>query len=383
MKSFVASPIQNNVEPETIYYDIVMPYNPDESGFSPAVFQQQLSQPIVHDPQDYFLAIVRFSIPGETIPIFIPDIQSYPNTDLLKTIYSFTLEYNGGYSPEVFVEFISQFPSAQQSLPLTSSHPFADKTQYYYIYNYQPFLAMCNIALSVAFSLLPTTPSGLDPPVAPYFIYDPNTLRISLIAQQAYYDLSDSSITPIKIYYNTPLYRFFDGLANIGIGVNTVNGRDIQLNVINNNNTNWYYPSGPSPSPPTTLTLLRMEQEYNTLSNWNSLKTIQLVSNLLPINREYIPPYTVLNAGVVNAQGILADFVPLISLGPEARNSIEFVANGPWRLIDMFGRKSISQVDITVYWVDEEGNRFVLDIPYGRVITVKIVFIKKDILSIK
>lgn len=363
-------------EADTIYFNIVIPSLPNETGFTPAYYQQQLSQPIVNNPQDYFLAVVRFTLPGTHIPIMIPQIQPFPNTNLNNTIYSVTLSYNGNFSPEIFVQFISQAPAISPGLPLSASHPRVDKTPYYFVYEYTWFLSLINTALATAFAAIPLgTPIGSSPP---FFIFDPVSERISLIAQQAYYD--QALPLHIDVITNATLSRFFDGIRSIGLGTSpSPIGRDLLFDIRNLNDSNWYRLPGPA-FPAGLATLLQMEQEYPALSDWNVLKSVQIVSNLLPINKEYIQGnVNTLNNGIINAKGILADFVPAIQVGPEARTTIEFFANGPWRLIDLFGPYPVTKVDIGFFWIDADGNSYLVDLGPNDIASIKLVFLKKKL----
>ncbi|AFH75272.1 minor virion protein [Sputnik virophage 3] len=364
--------IKDCQEPDTVYYDILIPFKPNDQGFSPAIFQAQLTQPIVHNPSEYFLSVVRFSIPTQNIPLTIPQIQPYPNTNVNNTIYSVSIGYNGTYSSQNFVQFDPSLTSPNIPAPNapTVTSPNVEVTPYYYIYDYSTFLQMINTALENAFNEI-SAPVGAD---APFFFYDSNTEKISLIAQAAYYDRTLT--TPIEIYCNVNLFTFFDSIKHIGLGYNTPTGRDILFDVRFLGN-NYYQDPETAPSYPPEF--IQMQQEYPTLSNWNAVKTIQLVSNLLPINKESIPSFRNSNVGIINAQGILADFVPLVTNGPEARISIDFVATGPWRLIDMFGSVPIYMVDLYVYWTDQTGGQYLINIPPGRILTCKLVFIKKSL----
>lgn len=237
---------------------------------------------------------------------------------------------------------------------------------------------MVNTALATAFAALPGAPGGS---VAPYFIYDPQTQLISLIASEAFYNLGPGGpATPITVYCNSVLFHFFDGIPIILRGLGTANGADEQFEIRNQNDTNWYNPPGPTdPASNYPLTLLQMEQEYNTLQNWNTLQTVQLVSNLLPINREYVPPASSNNSGVVSSIGVLADFIPFAS-GAEFRTTIDFVSDGPWRLIDMYGNTPVTRVDLYFYWTDDIGTQRVINIGVDKSATAKMMFIKKDLI---
>lgn len=372
---------------DTIYFNVTVPYNPDTNGNSPAIYQAQLNQPIVYKPEDYFMALVRFRVSGANIPTMIARIQPFPNTNLNNTIYSVTLTYNGFTSGQTFVQFVPSNVNAMRSQPLTAAHPIVDYTEYYYIYEYTDFLNMINTALQTAFTALDaasgsTLPAGS---VAPYFILDPTTLRLSLIAQQAHYDTGNGSqvpappALPIEIFMNDNLYQYFDGMPILYLGYNQPAGMDVQMDVQNLYNTNWYNPPGPATVPPNPLTLLEMKQQFDALADWNSLQTIQLSSNLLPVVREFVPQANQQN-GIVSSFGILSDFVPLVTQGPEFRTSIEYVAD-LWRFLTLTANNPITRIDLTFSWTDELGTVRIINIPNGETATAKILFMKKDVAS--
>ncbi|ACF17002.1 V18 [Sputnik virophage] len=159
--------IKDCQEPDTVYYDILIPFKPNDQGFSPAIFQAQLTQPIVHNPSEYFLSVVRFSIPTQNIPLTIPQIQPYPNTNVNNTIYSVSIGYNGTYSSQNFVQFDPSLTSPNIPAPNapTVTSPNVEVTPYYYIYDYSTFLQMINTALENAFNEI-SAPVGAD---APFF----------------------------------------------------------------------------------------------------------------------------------------------------------------------------------------------------------------------
>lgn len=356
---------------DRLYFNIVMPYKP-VGGLSPAIYRQELSEPLIMNPSEYYIAITRFTIPTSNIPIFIAEIQPFPNVNLNNTVYSVTLTYGAFSSGQTFIQYVTHDINSPQSLPLTASHPYADKTPYYYIYTYTDFLDMINAALITAL----TTLKGLvGAPIAlataPYFIYDTTTEKISLIADSTFYDLILA--TPIKFYVNYKLFSFLDGFPTFFYGNNLPNGLDFQFEIHQLGN-NWY--PIPNVAVPLPSTLLSLTQQYNTLSDWNSFKSLQLVTNLLPVVQEYTPQ--VGNQSDVNLVGILKDFEPIIELGPEGRTTVQYQINSPYQLINLIGKVPLTKVDIQIYWTDQFGNQYLLDIPYNQIVTIKLVFIKKS-----
>jgi hypothetical protein len=357
---------------DRIYYNIVIPHNLN-GGFSPAIYQEQLNQAILNNPSDYYMSVIRFSIPGGNIPLIIPDIQPYPNTDVNKTIFSVTLTYNVFTSSQIFVEFVPDDESLQPT-PLTPQSPLPTTNGYYFLYTYTSFLNMINTALSNAFIALGIASGGLPVgSLAPYFQFDPINERISLVAQVAFYD--ETLANPIKIYMNYQLFSLLDGLPSVFQGYSAPTGSDFLL-VVKNNHDNFYNPSNVTPVYPPLYYI--MTQEYPTLADLNSFKSLALTSNLLPIKPEYIPRPKSSNQSVINTQGYLKNFEPLVVLGPESRTVIQYQADGPYQLIDLTSNTPLTKIDVSVFWFDVYGNQYLVDIPYNQVLTIKMVFIKKS-----
>jgi hypothetical protein len=392
--------------PDDRYYlNVRIPYSPDSTGFSPARFQQQFTQPIIDVPDDYYLSIVRFSIPTQNIPILIPEIQPFPNTNINNTVYSVTLRYSGNDYQE-FVQFVTETPNAPQPNPITASNPNPNVTPYYYIYTYTNFLNMVNRALENAFTSIAAPPGGA---VAPYFQYNTSTEKIELVAQEEFYNLDDPNA--IEIYMNYQCFTFFDGLASVFYGVNQTNGKDVQI-IVRNDGNNYYYvggmPNSPLGAPPgfenvqpgyppgipfdgpqaAAYPYLVMAQQYPALVDWLVFKNLTLVCNLLPIRLEYsvgnsqafgngLNPINNPNLGNVNNIGILKDFEPILDT-QAPRTTVQYALNGPYQLINMVGEVPISNLDITIYWTDQFGRQYLVDIPFNQVATIKLAFIKKS-----
>lgn len=361
---------------DRIYYNVVMPYRPTVMNTSPMIYQEELSQALLTNPSDYYLSIVRFTIPTQNIPIFIAQVRPFPNTDLNSLIYSVTLTWNGFTSGQTFLQYLTTSPNALQSRPLTMDHPEADKTPYYYVFTYTQFLLMINNALQTAFTALGTASGGTLPigSTAPFFIFDEINNRISLIAQNTHYNVSN--VTPIKIFVNNYLFSFLDGIAVQNFGFNLPTGEDFQFLVRNEHNNFYNTPDTcPPPCPPTYLI---MTQQYDTLTNWNSFKSLVLTSNLLPIKSEYVPRADFINQGQINTRGILKDFEPLLELGPEARTQVQYQLQSPYQLINLTNNIPLTKIDIAVYWSDQFGNLNLLTIPFNQIVTIKLIFIKKS-----
>jgi hypothetical protein len=337
-----------------------------------AIFQEELNQAILNTPEDYFLSIIRFTIPTINIPLLIPQIQPFPNVDINKTIYSFTLSYEENVSPETFLEFVSENPSVYVP-PISATSPNVTKTPYYFLYTYTSFVNMMNVALATAFAAIPGgAPAGA---LAPYFQYEIGEEHISLVAQVAYYD--QTLANPIKIFSNYPMFTFLDGL--LIIENNNLPPNQVAQYIVQNNHNNFYNPSYVTPVYPPLYYI--MTQQYATLVDWNVFKSIVLVSNLLPVRQEYLPGVAGSNQSIVNSKGILQDFQPILVEGPEARTTIQYSVQGPYQCINMFGKNALRTIDVSVYWLDQFGDQYLLTIPFNQVLTIKMLFIKRSTYS--
>lgn len=347
-----------------IYYDMVISHNDSVSvGGSPtdAVYSETRGEAILDKPSDYYLAIDRFSIPGLEIPIFIftPDA------------YSVAMDFNGNESGQKFVQFISDSS-------YDSSHPF-----FYYIFSYQLFITMINKALATAFAALPAKPAGVTAP--PYLIYDESSSTFSMIAQQTYTPVSATLDSPLnlRVYFNTPLYNFFQNFYTFFHGYAQTDGKDFHILLTNTYNNNILIPFG-APGYDALATLPNAyvnKQEFSSLYLWNAFKDIVITSGALPTALELVPT---LNSNGTVVQGrkdsrkILSDFFPLIDLGPEVRSSFQYNASGKYRYIDLISDSPLFTMDLQFYWEDNFLNLYPILIPAHDIINIKIAFIKKN-----
>ena len=68
-----------------IYYDVNIPYRAEDKDekfhhYSKAETEVRMNGPLISDPMNYDLAISKFKIDTESLPIYIPDMQQ-PQTD--------------------------------------------------------------------------------------------------------------------------------------------------------------------------------------------------------------------------------------------------------------------------------------------------------------
>lgn len=339
-------------EQDKIYFTVeIGAQNPDTLTI--ANYNNNFTVPIVNDPEEYYCTVKRFSCPAGELPVFIPEFQSGSFTN---TIYSVTLTYNGNVN-RAFVQYSP-----------TSGYPTSSEF-YSYVHNYQDFLTMINAAISSAFG-------SIAPPVgatAPYFQYDPTTSLISLVAQRTFYD--ETVPLPIRVYLNQPLAVLLSGLdmQNAPFGsIPDSQGRDALIRIRDTKN-NWYQPSwAPVVSPPNYYQIL---QNYPSVVSWSPVKSVRLVSNTIPIKREYVVAQNLDTQ--LSGLGVLQTFIPLYNENSGHATAINYVPT-QYQLLNMAGHKPIQQIDFQFQWIDGDGIARNVYIPYNAVCSVSFGFLKKN-----
>ena len=433
-------------ENDHIYYNITIRNENPQNNNRPvlAKFEEERVQPLIDNPNDYYLTITRFTVPGSEIPIFIFPIQEFPNLNPNLSPFSVTLQHNGNIQQE-FIIYSTRDLDLSPPTPPTANNPQWSRTSYYFVYSYYHMIDMINTALQTAFDNLATKPVGS---IAPRLDYNQDTEFISWNIQRAFYDNALPDADRIDIFINTPLLTYLEAISYFFRGYDQALGRDWQLVV--KDNVSIYNQSSCTPSPvqsvgittiplggpgsitittasphglkigdmielvgtdsnpsidgvyavltapsPTTFTIdvdvaivgaggagfvvkqcnfYKITQQFNSLYRWNSFKDIVFLTNQIPVVYEYIRSNA---AGLVNFQPILTDFEPLLTEAGDARSSLQYFPQGPYRLINLNSSIPLKKIDVSVFWKDELNNLYPIQISKGQVLTIKLLFIKK------
>lgn len=344
------------------YFNLIVPgptWNSTTQKYNSIItptIQTAFNQPIIDVPEDYYLTVLRLSIPTGNIPLHILEPEIMGGNDL---IYIVTLEYNGN--------------SSSVNLVWNPSNETDPTNVYYYsIYRYGEMVSIINKAFTQAFN-------NISPPVnskPPFITYNPDKQKFVMYAQANYYcvdengDTASPAINAIKIFINAPLQPFFDGMSELFIDYK------YQILMMDLNGMNWSNPS--NVYPPTSPEYIYNEQQFISLALINSMKSIQIMSNTLPIKKEYVPLFNQNRiTGSVSAVGILKDFIPIQEGGENLRTYINFINEGPYQLINMTGRTPINKIDIEVRWTDKNGKSYPVEIPYDQTVSIRFGFFKK------
>jgi hypothetical protein len=357
-------------EGANVYYDIFFSNN--TSAPINAIFQDQRSNPVVQRSSDYELVVTKFTIPVQLIPIFIPNIV---DENKLTTSYTVTLTW--GANPPV------QIPIVYKPLNLDES----DTESAVYIYSYQHFIDLINIAYASAFAIVSAYagfPAGATDP--PFLTFDSGSGLITMNAQTAYQNASANvysggTYTPeadgeIGIYMNNELFDFFESWKAFAREDDTA-GRDQQILIMDNKNN----------AITTPVVGFAMIQEFSTLYLWNDFHAI-VIQSTLPTRNEWIqgalPTDYSESASITTGEGASADYSPILAtfdvqtMISAERGVLQFVVGSEFKRIDLLSDNALQDIQISVFWQSKNyGQLFQLQIPQNKVMSMQLLFIKK------
>jgi len=319
---------------DNIYYNIVI-NNPTNKSIN-ADYSEQKVKPIIENPEQYYLSVIRFSLAGQDLPIFF----------FKDNTYFITLSYAGNdYAFPVVYQALNNVVGEKQT-----------------VYAYQHMINMINTTFSNCFVALQTDHPGVPVTEAPYMTYDASTNLFSLWCQQAYEGA-------VEIWFNNILYYFFDNFLTFYAGEDNANRKDFRFEIQDLRNNIPDQPPG----------YYYFTQEYNSLFNWADLKTISFKTATIPVRYEYTPNASTSNTGEINFNPVMIDF----ELNPETnslyREFLSYNPTGQYRLIDLTGREPLSNINISISWKDQNQNEYPFRIPPRRSVSMKLLFVKKSL----
>lgn len=348
--------VVNTSSEDHIYVNVAI-VNNDPANVILAQTNSNRTTAIVDNPSDYYMSVVRFTIPLQQVPLFT----------FIDNLYTVTIS-NAGTDYQTTLLYVPFYTSNIIPTPTSPENRL--------VYSYQQFLDSINDALRTSF-----TASGL-PGASPYMTYDPVTQLISLIAPATFHDTAFTDQNqPIKVWFNTPLWSFFSNFQKLFNGytptaVNT-NGKNFNIIIKPTGDNEITIPAsfgGP-------LAGLKMTQEFFSLFNWNDFRSLVITTNSIPIRAEIIPSGLIANNGKsgVNAgyRPVLTDFELLFEKAGDTRGFAQYTPTAEYRLIDLIGTTPLTNIDLQFWYQNKNLELFPLYISPLQSLDVKILLRKK------
>lgn len=306
------------------------------------------NQPFLFVPRDYYLTVMRLSVPLGATPGYLVDVYD-KNASADGTVFVVGIKYED----VLYTERVQWVP--QYDVPNTDP-------KYYWGTNVRHLLKCINNAFSVALGNIPDGPEGA---VAPIVLFDDGTRLFSIKTPQEYYVTNvDGEGATLEIYINQPLNDIIGCLDTVTIvpDTSTPNIRVLMVDYGNN-----YFGD--------TTDLLNT-QSISTVSRWSAVKSVHVMSATLNTIPEYFQSNT--NASEYSNIPILKDFMPLLGDSDLPMNGINFVNSGPFQLINLTGNDPLRVFNFQFMWTDKFGNMNPINVPYNQTIMLKLGFFKKS-----
>lgn len=422
----------SSTQPTQIYYDldVVNTFNPSSqltatNQLNRLTFTEVRSSPILDNPSDYFLSIVRFSLDtAGSMPVMLPQIdleqdQSdpyFPN----KTIYYVSMRYNDGINPEIYqnvpVVFVPQSftQTGLAGTPLPPTFPLnLEKTTspYYWLNSFQYFVSMVNTALKECYdniyALISVAPYSATLPVDitsdryVYMTWDNDTNKATLNFpnitpfswKQEPLGTGQQVPPPIPpklfLYFDNQLYTLFSSFeailnatyldpAVVGITADKANWFIQNFSKYNSN-----FVAGGTGTGLPPYDILRMEQPYSTGATLSPIQSLVFNTSLIPILPQLIGVPRILRNNISSGQNDnisneITDLVVNVSRGDEYFPAVLYLPSAEYRLIDLNGNAPISAIQISVQWKDIYGIYHDFLLQNNCNCSLKIMFRRKD-----
>jgi hypothetical protein len=320
------------------------------------------SNPILKNPSDYYMSVVRFSVDGSNIPIF--NFTSNDNGTPDNTYYKITISSTiADYTQNVI------YINGENGVSLVQPNP---------VWSYQSFINMINNAFFTAFNLIPLVERGgaINPP---FLIYNPQQYLFYLVVDSTANAYTNGSLT-VHINYN--INAFFQNFANViytSSSITTVKNVTFRIqNFGQNIFTNITCPQNGN----IIASGIYISQEYQNIYVWSELTRIIITSSNLPINTEFVSIKNDFSTSTNQSLRIISDFIPLLDSQPGSSQTVFiYLPTAEYRYIEMQGNSGITKIDFQVYWVDRFNNLRPIYLAPGASFTIKIVFKKKNLIK--
>jgi hypothetical protein len=373
-------------DPSNVYYDLT--YNNYQSLTEEPkqlTFNETRNSPLIQNPNNYNLSIIRFQLDTISLPSYIASIQ--PNqSNINLMIHGVNLSYwNGTTETTISITYLIWKPVHREvslpPAPSSNSNGFQSDSAYYYGYSFLHVCEIINTAFTTALTALKTAIGGgggaISTATAPFIYFDHDNKKFHLVGDSAFYN--SNAGTHIRIYFNRPLYGLFSSFGAYRNSINNPNQNIYQIRLTGEKgtnlvqNTNWG--SG--------ITFIDYPQEYPTLSNFNPVSSLVFTTSQLPIVPNSISAPLIFNNNQLVSDANQNSLTNQIITDMANNDDFSYKPNllynpsAEYRRISMTSNRPIYNIDIQVFWRDKKGILHPFVVWSGGSASIKILFEKK------
>lgn len=320
----------------------------NNNGSLNATIDQKFGTTIVENPSEFNIAVARFNIPSNYIPVW----------DFTKNTYYVTMSYNGIYV------------STQVINPT-----------YSIAYNQDAIVRFMNRALLTCYNNLVTAagPLPANAANAPFMTFDPTTQIFAMNYQQGGYypdDPNNPNTSLVYVYFNTALMSKFWIMDEGFNGYNVANNANYTLYAYSKYGTNTYTYN--------TVNYNQMKQCQANISSIYDIVSLFFTSSLgvRPENVPVVNNGTFQN-GQISTLPILTDF-DLVDNNTSFMNGyLQYQPSGlaNYRYANLTSRTPIDSIYLNAQTQDFLLNNSQLILPAFTTMSIKLVFVHKSIMS--
>ena len=363
---------------DVIYVDCSIP-TPEDLGNQavPATYNVTYDQAILDNPRDYFMAVVKFSIPLQNVPLIIFPVN--PNSGFTQ-VSPIEVGVSTTASPYTqFVENLIWVPRNLLPQPVNQNNPNKQiVTDYYYLFDYDHFADLVTTALVTAWTNA-GSPGGAI--AEPYFFWDSDSNKFKWGTT---IDFPDAGYTIIYNQNFKSLVKGFHDIFDEGyyrLVITPSPGLVPSGKGIPQNTGTPAAPAGPAWDSRLfyPLNTIFISPSYVPLDYFNSLRRIVITSNSLPAQKEYFPVAGERQTGIPNTLGVISDFQVDIQNFPGAQTGIALFDAEIYRLIDLVSDHPMRKIDLALFWLDRFNNLYPIFLTVGESINIKLGFFNKEL----
>jgi len=244
------------------------------------------------------------------------------------------------------------------------------------IMSYQQLLISINAAYAAAYALIPVIdrPAGSQ---APQFIWNPTTQLIELFVDPSYVGvppaLQIAMTQDLQTLLNGFVYNFQD--VTIGPYAIVITTQDALIQPAPAARVGL-----PQSLDPLPAILYKVNQQATMMCVWNTVRSVIILSSLIPARPEFVPTSTLVSNNSVSSatQRIISDFLLPPEDNPlQGRCVLEYLPTAEYRMIDLRGKSPMYSIDLQMVWTDFRGRQYPLILKPGATFAVKIMFRRK------
>lgn len=316
----------NQEQADYIYYNINI--KPDTTGRdTEAIYEINKTNPVLKHTEKYELAVTRFKIPSDSIPIFFFK-QNYFYVTIQKDaeIQTIALQYIPSTNP--------------------SNASIYGKDGVWTVYE---FIDIINKGLLDAYNNLIDKGTTSE---APFIVFDSKTRLCSLYCEQIFPSEN------FKIYFNDALFDKFPSFQSFYNRNEQFRAFEI---IVKNNYTNTTVYN--------TKQFFIMEQSYETINKWSMVTRILFRTSMIPVNPE-------IEGDILNkTESIITDYEPIE--GEYDKNAYYYDGGNEYRFVDLINTSELRGLNLRLFWKDIDGDVYPFYLNTHNPLSVKILFRKK------